>query len=174
MLRQLIDEYKITLRRVNKARTRATNKEDKSILASCVDSLSFSIKYMEIGKHPNNRRGIARMSSVQREIPVDPRNVAFVRAAALQGQTLEISEKMRKAIDDLGIVLKKLSVKELEAYSLVRGSGYSFGVAAAIMQIEKSSVQTLVRRAEDKIHDMVLDLTNNGIVFKKDVQMEMF
>jgi len=173
-VKNLINEYKITLRRVNRARTEATTKEDKSLLASCADSLSFSIKYMEMGKHPDNRRGITRLSGIQREVPVDPRNVAFVRAAALQGQSPEISEKMQKAIKDLGIVLKELSAKEQEAYSLVRGSGYSFGATAMIMDLQKSTVQTLVRRAEDKINDMVADLTNSGIVFKHPVQMEMF
>ncbi len=173
-MKQLIKEYKITLRRVNRARTEATNKEDKSLLAGCADSLTFSIKYMEIGKHPDSRRGITRLSSAQREVPVDPRNVAFVRAAALQSQPSEVSEKMKRAIDDLGIVLKELSTKEQEAYSLVRGSGYSFGAAAAIMQIQKATAQTLVKRAEDKIYSMVADLTDHGIVFRQPVQMEMF
>ncbi len=173
-MKKLIKEYQVTLRHVNKARTEATNKGDKSLLASCADSLSFSIKYMEIGKHPDSRRGITRLSSIQREVPVDPRNLDFVRAAALQGQSSEISEKMRNAIDDLGIVLKELSTKEKDAYSLVRGSGYSFGAAAEIMDLQKGTVQTLVKRAEDKICSMVEDLTDHGIVFKQDIQMEMF
>ncbi len=173
-MKKMIKEYQITLRRVNKAKTEATNKEDKSLLASCADSLSFSIKYMEIGKHPDSRRGITRLSSVQREVPMDPRNVAFIRSVALQREPSEISEKMRKAIDDLGIVLKELSAKEKDAYSLVRGSGYSFGATAEIMDLQKGTVQTLVKRAEDKICSMVEDLTNNGIVFRQDVQIEMF
>ena len=173
-MRKLIGEYRITLRHVNRARTMATITEDKSILASCVDSLSFSIKYMEKGKHPDSRRGITRLSNKQREIPVDPRNIAFVRAAALQSHSPEVSERMRRAIDDLGIVLKELSAKELEAYSLVRGSCYSFGAAAVIMGIQKATVQTLVKRAEDKIYSMVADLTDHGIVFKKPVQVAMF
>lgn len=86
----------------------------------------------------------------------------------------EISEKMQKAIDDLGIVLKALSFKEKEAYSLVRANGYSFGAAAEIMQIQKGTVQTLVKRAEDKIYSMVTDLTDHGIVFKQPFQLEMF
>jgi RNA polymerase sigma-70 factor (ECF subfamily) len=57
---------------------------------------------------------------------------------------------------------------------LVRGSGYSFGAAAEIMQIQKATVQTLVKRAEVKIYSMVEDLTDHGIVFKKPVQAAMF
>ena len=173
-MKKLINEYRITLRRVNRARTEATGKEDKSILASCVDSLSFSIKYMEMSKHPDSRRGITRLSGIQREIPVDPRNLDFVRTVAMQRQPSEASERMRKAIDDLGIVLKALSTKEREAYSFVRSSGYSFGEAAELMKIQKGTVQVLVRRAEQKIHNMVSDLTDHGIVFKHPVQIEMF
>lgn len=175
MVKKLIKEYQITLRRVNKSRTEATKKEDKSLLSSCADSLSFSIKYMEIGKHPDNRRGITRLSDIQREVPVDPQNLAFVRAVAMSRQpSTGISERMQRAIDDLGIVLKELSNKEREAYSFVRSSGYSFGEAAELMNIQKGTVQVLVKRAEDKIHSMVSDLTDHGIVFKKDFQMEMF
>ena len=173
MLRKLIGEYRLTLRRVSKARTVAT-KEDKSILASCEDSLGFAIEYMEMGKHPDNRRGITRLSGTQREIPVDPHNVAFVRAVALQNQSPEVNERMQRAINDLGFVIKKLSTKELEAYSFVRGSGYSFQEAAELMKIQKGTVQILVRRAEEKIHKMVSDLTDHGIVFKHPVQIEMF
>jgi positive control factor len=173
-VKKLIKEYRDTLRCVNRAKAKATNPEDRSLLASCADSLQFSIKYMEMGKNPNSRRGITRLSGMQREIPVDPHNVAFVRAAVLQSQAPEISEKMRRAIVDLEIVLRGLSEKEQEAYSLVRGSGYSFAAAAVIMDVQKGTVQTLVRRAEDKIHDMVVDLTDRGIVFKRDIQLEVF
>ena len=172
-MKSLIDEYRITLRRISKAKTMATD-EDKSKLASCEDSLSFSIKYMEMGKHPDCRRGITRLSSVRREVPVDPMCVDFVRSVAMQRQPSEVSERIRKAIDDLGIVLKTLTAKEQEAYLLVKGSGYSFGAAAMIMDVQKATVQTLVKRAEEKIYFMVLDINDHGIVFKQDIQLEMF
>ncbi|MDQ7095961.1 sigma factor-like helix-turn-helix DNA-binding protein [Desulfosporosinus sp. PR] len=173
-MEQLIKEYKIALRRVNKARSEATNEEDKSLLSSCADSLGFSIKYMELGKHPDNRRAITRRSSIQREIPMNPKNLDFIRALAMQNQPSEISDKMKKAIDDLGIVLRVMTTKEQEAYSLVRANGYSFSDAATIMHIQKATVQTLVKRAEDKIYLLIEDLTDHGITFKQDIQLEMF
>ena len=137
--------------------------------------MSFSIEYMKTGRLPGNRRGITRRSNAQRDVPVDPRNVAFVRAAALQSQQPpEISEKIQRAIDDLGIVFRDLTVKEKEAYTLVRANGYSFGAAAEIMGIQKGTVQTLVKRAEEKISDVAEDLTDSGIKIKQDVQLKMF
>ena len=111
-MRKLIGEYRIALRRVSRARTEATSKENKSILAGCEDSLRFSIKYMEMGKHPDNRRGITRLSGTQREIPVDPQDMVFVRAVAMQSQSSEVSKEIQKALDDLEIVLKVLTKKE--------------------------------------------------------------
>ncbi|MHB1651654.1 MAG: hypothetical protein ACYCVD_04145 [Desulfitobacteriaceae bacterium] len=173
-MKELIKEYRIALRRVNKARTEATSREDRSILASCVDSLGYSIRYMEKGKNPDSRRGITRLSNMRREVPMDPQSGAFARAVAMQGQPSVVSMEMQKVIADLGIVLKVLSKKEREAYSFVRGSGYSFTAAAELMKIQKATVQTLVKRAEDKIYTLVVDLTDNGIIFKKPVQESMF
>lgn len=173
-MKRLIREYRVALRSVNKARTVATGREDRSLLASCADSLGYSIRFMEMGKNPDSYRGITRLSSLRREVPMDPQSVAFVRAVAIQSHPPEISEQTQKAIKDLGIVLKVLSAKEREAYSFVRGSGYSFGVAANIMKIQKGTVQLLVRRAEDKIYHMVEDLTDSGIIFKKPVQPAIF
>jgi len=173
-VKELINDYKNALRQVNRAKNLATDPEDKKLLGSCADSLSYSIEYMENGKQPGSRRGITRRSSIQREVPVDPQNLAFVRAAALQSQPTEVSEKMQRAIGDLKYAFRDLTVKEKEAYSLVRANGYSFGDAAAIMGIQKGTVQTLVKRAEEKMYLMVEDLTEQGIVFKQDIQLEMF
>lgn len=174
MVKKLIGEYRIALRRVNKARAVATDKEDRSLLAGCVDSLGFAIKYMETGKNPDSRRGITRLSNMRREVPMDPQSVVFVRAVALKRQPTEVSEETQKAIDDLGIVLKVLSVKERLAYSFVRSCGYSFQETAELMKIQKATVQTLVKRAEDKIYAMVSELTDSGIVFRKPMQPGMF
>ena len=173
-MKKLIGEYRIALRHVNKSRTVATRREDRSLLAGCADSLGYSIKFMEMGKNPDCRRGITRRSDLKREVPMDPRSRVFVRAVALQSQSPEISKETQNAINDLGIVLKVLSPKERLAYSFVRSSGYSFQEAAELMKLKKTSVQTLVKRAEDKIYHMVSDLTDSGIVFKKPVQPAMF
>ena len=173
-MKKLIGEYRIALRRVNKSRNVATSREDRSLLAGCADSLGYSIKFMEMGKNPDCRRGITRRSDLKREVPMDPRSLVFARAIARQSQSPEISKETQKAIEDLGIVLKTLSPKERLAYSFVRSSGYSFQEAAKLMKLKKASVQTLVKRAEDKIYHMVEDLTDHGITFKMPVQPSIF
>lgn len=173
-MRELIKEYRLALRITKKARLKSINEDDRKILGSCISSLNFAIEYMEKGKHPDNRRAITRLDHSRREIPMDPHSMAFVRAAAVQHDSSDISPKMKKAINDLGIVLDKLTVKEREAYLLVRGSGYSFGDAATLMKLQKGTVQVLVRRSEEKIYSMVSDLTEQGIIFKGPVQEALF
>ena len=173
-MKKLIGEYRIALRHVNKTRMEATDREDRSLLSSCADSLGYSIRFMEMGKNPDCRRGITRRSDLKREVPMDPRSLVFARAIALQSQTPENSEETKNAITDLGIVLKALSKKERLAYTYVRSSGYSFQDAAELMDLKKASVQTLVKRAEDKIYFLVSDLTDHGIAFKMPVQPAIF
>lgn len=174
-MKYLIKEYRDTLRSVTKSRMKATDKDERCILGSCIDSLEFAIEYMEKGKHPDNRRAITRRSGIEREVPMDPESFAFIREAALQRIAItEISPSIQKGIDDLGLVLSKLSSKEQEAYILVRGNGYSFRDAARLMRMQKGTVQVLVKRAEDKIYDLVADLTEQGIVFKRPVQTAFF
>ena len=173
-MKKLIGEYRIALRHVNHTRMEATDREDRSLLASCADSLGYSIRFMEMGKNPDCRRGITRQSNFKREIPMDPRSLVYVRAIALQSQPSQNSKETQNAIKDLGIVLKALSEKERLAYTYVRSSGYSFQDAAELMGLKKASVQTLVKRAEDKIYHMVSDITDHGIAFKMPVQPTIF
>lgn len=172
-MKGLIKEYKKALREINKAKRQTTDPCQRNILASCIDSLEFAIEYMETGRHPDNRRAITRRSDTQREIFMDPQNFAFIRMAAPQRTNVEANSNFQKAIDHLDIVLKRLSQKELEAYTHVRANGYSFGEAAQAMGIQKGTVQVLVKRAEIKIYDLVSDLTDKGITFKRPAEIAL-
>jgi len=96
-VKKLIGEYRIALRHVNKSRMEATGREDRSLLSSCADSLKYSIKYMSMGKNPDSWRGITRLSTLRREVPMDPQSVAFIRSVAIQSHPPEISKEMKKA-----------------------------------------------------------------------------
>lgn len=57
---------------------------------------------------------------------------------------------------------------------LVRGNGYSFTETARLMKMQKGTVQVLLKRAEEKIYNLVADLTEQGISFKRPVQTAVF
>lgn len=168
---ELIRQYKVSLRSVNHARLKAKDEFDKKQLGSCADSLSYTIEYMEKGRVPGNRRAITRRSGTQREIPVSPDNVNFIKAAVLQRKPLDtLSEQQKELLDDLLAILTK---NEKEAYVMVRGNGYSFGETAAIMEVAKGTVQNLVTRAEEKLH-FVVRKGEKETVLEKPVQRVMF
>ena len=149
---ELIREYRKALQEVNKERFEA-GEEDQKLLGSCVDSLKYSIEYMEKGKPPENRRAITRLSRLQREIPIDPKDHAFIRSAVLYktaGDNLTAKQK-----ETLQALLGLLTVKEREAFFMVRGNGYSFGETATLMGVAKGTVQNMVLRAEKKIAHVV-------------------
>lgn len=172
---KLIREYKASLRMVNKAKAKADADDEayKKLLRNCADSLSYSLEYMVKGREPGNRRAITRRSGTQREIPVSPENISFIRAAVLQRKLADdLSEEQKELLADL---LEILTPKEKEAFVMIRGNGYSFSEAAEIMKVTKGTVQNLVARAEEKFGFVVRkDEIKEDIVFEKPVQRVLF
>ena len=77
-MRDLINEYKESLRKVRKAKETA-NEVDRSILSGMESGLEFAIKWMETGRMPGNHRGVESPHAYHREIPVDPQRFPFER-----------------------------------------------------------------------------------------------
>lgn len=162
---QLLKEYKITLGQVNSAKARAakdSRDQDRTLLADCATGISWTISYMELGKEPGNRRSITRYAGYQREVPVDPSNIDFIKQSVLspmwgkpQG---ELSSDQLELLEDL---LAKLTVRERDAFVLVRGRGYSYSEAAELMNIKKTSLQNMVERAEKKLFFVVRKPANS-------------
>ena len=83
-----------------------------------------------------------------RVVPVDPADLAeWIEAKQ--------AERLGQGGDDhrpaLSAALEQLSDRELEAYLLVKGEGFSWAQAAQVMGCSKSSVQTHLERASEKI-----------------------
>jgi len=168
---RLIREYRASLKKVNQARLIAKEDWDKKQLGSCADSLSFSIEYMEKGRMPGNRRAITRRSGTQRETPVSPDNINFIKAVVLQRKTLDtLTDQQKELLDDLLAILTK---NEKEAFTLVRGSGYSFSEAAELMGVAKGTIQTWICRAENKFQSVTHKGTRDEVIIDKPLQRIM-
>ncbi len=176
-MEELIREYKEALREVNKAKMKATDEEDKKLLSNCADSLRYAIEYMEKGKPPENRRGITRLSGLQREYPTDPEDYDFIVAAVKQRRTKDnLTTEQKQLLND---IMGVLTEKQKEAYFMVRANGYSFGEAAKLMKVHKGTVQRMVMKAEEKIAKVIrMPSISEGnkcsVEFKKPVQRVMF
>lgn len=79
-MQNLIKEYRETLRRIRKAKSKFLPAEKRSdeqvyeyrLLGEMERDLEWSLEWMTTGRQPGNRRGVERLAAYQRERPIDP------------------------------------------------------------------------------------------------------
>ncbi len=166
-----IQQYKLALRRIRNYQRKLSQKrkafqpitDEESILTSIIDSLTYSIQYLETGREPGTRRGVHRRSREQREVLMDPQSYQFIRIAVTKKQAENrVSEADKERLED---TLSILTQREREAFMLVRGRGLSFEKAASLLEIKKTTVQTLVERAEQKVQESKNSNTLQRVMF---------
>lgn len=160
-MQDLLKEYKETRKGLNTAyddrRTAAESGNEKAmaerqLLGEMRGEVEWVIEWMETGRHPGNKRGIERRAAYEREKLMDPvRMQAFV-SRSTAGSPCNLTEWQRFQLED---ALASLTERERECYVLTHGEGFSFDETARMLEITKSSVQTLVTRAQAKISDRV-------------------
>jgi positive control factor len=128
------------------------HKSERQIIGEMLSDTEFVIEWLESGRRPGNKRGIERRAAYEREKLMDPvRMQAFV-SRSTAGSPCNLTDWQRFQLED---VLSSLTDRELECYILTHGEGFSFEETARLLKITKSSVQTLVTRAQAKISERV-------------------
>ncbi|NKQ18409.1 sigma factor-like helix-turn-helix DNA-binding protein [Brevibacillus laterosporus] len=161
-MQELLKEYKETRKKLKKAYAdlRATEtvlddvaESERHYLSEMISDVEYVIEWLETGRRPESKRGIERRAAYQREKLVDPiRMQAFVfRGTA--GSPCNLTEWEKEQLED---ALCCLSPREKECYILTHGEGFSFEETARFLCISRSSVQTLVTRAQNKIANRVV------------------
>ncbi|RAP23499.1 hypothetical protein C2W64_03115 [Brevibacillus laterosporus] len=159
---ELLKEYKKTRKNLKKAYAdlRATEtvpddvaESERNYLSEMISDVEYVIEWLETGRRPESKRGIERRAAYQREKLIDSiRMQAFVfRGTA--GSPCYLTEWEKEQLED---ALSYLSARERECYILTHGEGFSFEETARFFCISKSSVQTLVTRAQNKIANRVV------------------
>lgn len=152
-----IEEYKLALRNVQNYQRKLCQKRDafqpaadeESILTGIIDSLTYSIQYLETGREPGIKRGVYRRSQKQREVLMDPNGYQFINIPEVRkAKETRVSDTDKERLNNM---LSILTQREREVLMLVRGQGISFEKVARLLNIKKASTQTLVKRAELKI-----------------------
>lgn len=98
----------------------------------------------------------------QRETPRDPQDTDFIiqTARANKINARRLSEDELQLLDD---VMGKLSQRQREVYTMVKGFGYSTAYAAELLIISENSAKLHLRRAKVKIakalNDKLLQMT---------------
>lgn len=156
-MKQLIEEYRKSLGKVRLGQKKLIEKghrteqdqEDLRILRSMENDLLWAIKWLESGRQPGNQRGIENRATYQREILWSQLSEKEQRQVEWrESQRIRSTCKENKWLEEM---LRKLSKSEYEAFVAVRGEGLSFAQTALLLHCSKSTVQSYVRRAEEKL-----------------------
>lgn len=145
-MKELIKEYKESLRWVNKAMESA-NEEDKRLLRQMKSNLKYSIEWMKIGHAPDVVRGIERRAAYERETCMDPHLIEKLSPYQADERII-ISDMTKKRLEK---VLSCLSKKEKEIYLMAKGNGLTHSQIADYLGISKSNVDVTMYRAKKKI-----------------------
>src|SRR5690606_19623379 len=164
-VRDLINEYKESLRKVQRLKDKA-NDEDRSTLSGMERDLIFAIQWMETGRMPGSRRGAERRAAYEKEWPADPfrmdmpgkyyRSVGAVYVADFVSNygidepemDEDDAETIRLFIDD---ILSCLSEREREVFELRHVGGLEYHEIAEELGITEGHVKKSLWRANEKI-----------------------
>ncbi|MFA8302429.1 sigma factor-like helix-turn-helix DNA-binding protein [Paenibacillus alvei] len=130
------------------AKESAHDEVEKKMIGEMISSTQFSLDWITKGFHPENRRGIHRRSVAQRTIPINPLYMQSFASPGSCGSYTTLSDYQRFQIED---AMSELTEQERQVFTLHRGLGFSLRQIALEMDLTKSSVQTCLERAEEKI-----------------------
>jgi positive control factor len=150
-----IEDYKLTLKETKNLLECAAN-EDEDIIKGIITDLEYAIEWLSTGRRPGNKRGIERRAAYQIERPFDPLIIQRYFRSTDENiyewddhfQEDVISPWDKERIND---ALTLLTEKEKEVYLMSRGHCFTYQQIADYLGISKSSVQTMIERAENKI-----------------------
>lgn len=151
----LINSYTQSLLETRNAKDNASEAE-KKIFSDMISDLEFTIEWLRTGKRPGNRRGIERRAAYQRERAVDPLLMQrYLRSTGVQLYEWDKHEKENVISEwekiQLEDALTLLTDREKEVYLMSRGYCFSYDKIANYLVISRSTVQTMIERAEKKV-----------------------
>lgn len=152
-MEQLIEEYRESLKVVRKLHEKAEGK-DKSIIAGMIKDLKYTIKWMETGRRPESRRGAEQsydpLTFERRygDTKLDPGNV-IDKQVVIRNEILKTDRNhMRQAI-------KSCTRREKLVFILAHVNMMSLQEIADKLEVTKSTVQTTLKRSENKIKKQI-------------------
>jgi RNA polymerase sigma-70 factor (ECF subfamily) len=150
-----VEDYRLTLKETKNLLEKASG-EEEDIIKGIISDLEYTIEWMKSGRRPGNKRGIERRAAYQRERPMDPLIIQRYFRSTNEGiykwdnhveeDVISISDRLR--IDQ---ALTVLTEKEKEIYLMSRGHCLSYSQIARYLCVSRSSVQSTIERAENKL-----------------------
>lgn len=129
--------------------------EDKKQINSMIDSINFIIHWLETGRNPEQEKGaeIGKIYHVfyYEDMQIFPDIHEQLRENEGSG-TLQLSEDQKK---QLVKIFSELSNRERQCFIMFNVEGLSMQQIADVLGISKASVQTYVKRAQQKINKVL-------------------
>ncbi|EOZ8385268.1 sigma-70 family RNA polymerase sigma factor [Listeria monocytogenes] len=181
-MQELINEYRGALQEINLVKANLQNKIDAekrppqaagqkriiqevpektvmSKLNSIIDSLEYSIEWMELGHEPAPRRAIHRRSGLQREVcvtDIETMRQWFVYehgiAYDFEDNEPKISEWDKIRMED---AMSTMSTQEKKVFLLKHEKNLSYSQISDEMEISVRSVRSYLHRGEEKIQNQI-------------------
>ncbi|PFH81655.1 RNA polymerase subunit sigma-24 [Bacillus cereus] len=154
----LIKEYEETLKQLIEEKETA-REEDVIIISGMISDIQYALEWMRTAKQPGIKRGIERRAAYQRIKSVNPLLMQrYLRSTETlyewddKPKESVISEWERIKLED---ALSVLTEKEKEIYMMYKGNCLSMDKISNILKITKSTVQTVLKRSDEKIKKQI-------------------
>jgi len=150
---KLLKEYKQGRKELKNMRNELTDSErdrlDKTQINSMIDSMTYSIDWMETGREPGNLRGVDKRDIYRikqySEMDIIPDITEQLR---LEREPLYLNQEQRQT---LILLFRKLSDRERQCFIMYEAEQLSMQQIANRLGIKKSTVQQYIERAREKV-----------------------
>ena len=128
------------------------DQEDKSQINSMVDSMTYSIDWMETGRQPDSYRGVDKRDiyriSQYEDMDIIPDITEELRK---EREPLYMDREQRQALIKL---FERFSDRERQCFLMYEAEGLSMQKIADKLSISKATVQSYINRARSKVKEI--------------------
>ncbi|MCI9883872.1 sigma factor-like helix-turn-helix DNA-binding protein [Bacillus sp. FSL K6-2869] len=156
-MKDLIKEYKATLKETKRSLAASKDEGEKKIYRSMIYDLEYAVEWMETEREPGARRDVDRRSYYQRTILAE-NGLLDALSSKYHVPEPDPLAVNKNELDSLDYVLSTLTDKEKEIFITVVGHNVSFSKCAALHGVAKGTIQTHIVRARKKIAQRVEEL----------------
>lgn len=123
---------------------------DKTQINGMIDSMSYSLEWMEIGREPGTYRGVDRKNAYRPKQYEDMDIIPDI-TEQLEREPLYMDREQRQALIQL---FRNFSDRERQCYIMHEAEQLSMQKIADYLDISKGTVQTYIRRAKEKVQSI--------------------
>ncbi|KGL45051.1 hypothetical protein EP56_05695 [Listeriaceae bacterium FSL A5-0209] len=137
-----------------------SKRNDKgTLITGMISDMTYAIEWMRTGREPGRKRGIERQGVYNNTVLIEPNvlDSLDMSSVTLIERSLVRSRLSAHEEDIIHFFNHMLSEREKDCYILVRANELSFEEVAVSLHISKSSVQSYVERAEQKIEESFIN-----------------